>query len=93
MLKIIFATIFLIAANPVFAESVCYTVEGMTCLTCPLTVKAAIKKLNGINNVKVSLEERNAVIEFDSKKSNSTQIEKAIDDTGYKASPLKCTKQ
>lgn len=73
-----------------WAERACFEVQGMTCATCPLTVKAAVKKLKGIGEVTASLKEKNAVIDFDSQKINAAEIKKAIDDVGYKAIPQEC---
>lgn len=95
MKKIIFAML-VISSSGVFssawAEKACFEVQGMTCATCPLTVKATVKKLKGIREVKASLEEKNTVVDFDSQKINATEIKKAIDGTGYKAVPQECKK-
>lgn len=78
--------------NLALADQACFQVEGMTCATCPVTVKAAVKKLKGINEIKTSLEEKNAVVDFDSQKINADEIQKAIDGTGYKATSQECKK-
>lgn len=80
------------AFSPAWADKACFEVQGMTCATCPLTVKTAIKKLKGINNVKTSLEEKNAIVDFDVQKINSSEIKKAIENSGYKAVPQECKK-
>lgn len=93
MKKIIFATFILIALGPmnsVRAETACFEVQGMTCATCPITVKAAVKKLKGINAVTASLEEKNAVVDFDSQKTIAIEIKNAIDRVGYKATSQEC---
>jgi mercuric ion transport protein len=61
-----------------------FTISGMTCASCEEHVNHEVKKLNGIVNSKVSYENGNAVIEFDKTKTNETEIEKAINSTGYK---------
>lgn len=76
--------------GPAWAEKACFEVQGMTCATCPLTVKAAVKKLIGIREVTASLQEKNAVVDFDSRKINAAEIKKAIDSVGYKAIPQEC---
>lgn len=80
------------AIGPAWAEQACFDVQGMTCATCPLTVKAAIKKLKGIAEVSASLKENSAVVDFDSQKTNATEIKQAIDGVGYKATPKACKK-
>ncbi|RME14158.1 MAG: heavy-metal-associated domain-containing protein [Bdellovibrio sp.] len=69
----------------------CYRVEGMTCATCPLTVKASVKKLDGIFSVEASLENKSASVEYDPQKTNVETIKKKIDSIGYKAIPKKCS--
>lgn len=81
-----------IAFSPTWADKACFEVQGMTCATCPVTVKAAVKKLKGINDVKTSLEEKNAVVDFDVQKTNSSEIKRAIENSGYKAIPQECKK-
>lgn len=73
-----------------WAEKACFEVQGMTCATCQLTVRAAVKKLKGIGEVNASLQEKNAVVDFDSQKINAAEIKKAIDSVGYKAIPQEC---
>ena len=46
-------------------------------------VNHEVNKLNGIVNSKASYENGNAIIEFDQTKTNETEIEKAINSTGY----------
>jgi len=66
-----------------------FTISGMTCASCEEHVNHEVNKLNGIVNSKASYENGNAVIEFDRTKSNETEIEKAINSTGYKVTDKK----
>jgi len=66
-----------------------FTISGMTCGSCEEHVKHEVNKLNGIVDTKVSYENGNAIIEFDKSKSNETEIEKAINATGYKVTDKK----
>lgn len=72
------------------ADKACYDVQGMTCATCGVTVKAAIKKLNGIQEAKASVEKKNAVVQFDPNQTSVEAIEKVIDETGFKATVKEC---
>lgn len=56
----------------------------MTCTGCEEHVNHEINKLNGIVRSKASYENGNAIVEFDKTKTNETEIEKAINATGYK---------
>jgi copper chaperone CopZ len=66
-----------------------FTISGMTCASCEEHVKHEVNKLNGIVDTKASYENGNAIIEFDESKSNETEIEKAINSTGYKVTDKK----
>jgi copper chaperone CopZ len=66
-----------------------FKISGMTCAGCEKHVNHEINKLNGIVNSKASYENGNAIIEFDRTKTNQTEIEKAINSTGYKVTEKK----
>ena len=66
-------------------QKVEFTIKGMTCSGCEHHVKTEISKLKGIVEVVVSYDKGNAVVKFDSKKTNIQEIEKAINSTGYKS--------
>ena len=66
-----------------------FKISGMTCASCEENVNHEVNKLNGIVNSKASYENGNAVIEFDKTKTNETEIEKAINSTGYKVTHKK----
>ncbi|PIU01041.1 MAG: hypothetical protein COT74_00625 [Bdellovibrionales bacterium CG10_big_fil_rev_8_21_14_0_10_45_34] len=74
------------------AHEACFTVQGMTCATCGLTLKSAVKKLKGIQEVRPSVEKGDAIIQFNGQEVNARAIQKAIDDVGYKATPKECKK-
>jgi copper chaperone CopZ len=66
-----------------------FKISGMTCASCEENVNHEVNKLNGIINSKASYENGNVVIEFDKSETNETEIKKAINSTGYKASDKK----
>lgn len=61
-----------------------FKIGGMTCASCEAHVDHEVNKLDGIVNSKTSYENGNAIIEFDSTRTSETEIEKAINATGYK---------
>lgn len=73
-------------------KNACFNVEGMTCASCAVTTKVAVKKLNGIKHIKVSFDEKSAVIKYDDALTSSDEIKKKIDSVGYKATSEKCDK-
>ena len=60
-------------------------VEGMSCNSCVANVKSTLKPMEGVEKVAVSLAERNATISYDPRKVTPEQVQKAINDLGYKA--------
>lgn len=66
-----------------------FKISGMTCVSCEEHVNHKVNKLNGIVNSKASYENGNAIVEFDQTKTNETEIEKAINSTGYKVTDKK----
>lgn len=66
-----------------------FKINGMTCASCAEHVNHEVNKLNGIVNSKASYENGNAIIKFDITKTNETEIEKAINATGYKVTDKK----
>lgn len=65
-----------------------FEISGMTCASCEEHVNHEINKLDGIVNSNASYENGNAIIEFDKTKTNVTEIEKAINATGYKVTDI-----
>lgn len=64
-------------------KSIEFTIKGMTCASCEEHVNHEVNKLNGIVTSQVSYENGNAIIEFDQTKTKESEIEKAINSTGY----------
>ncbi len=58
-------------------------VNGMTCNHCKMSVENALKRLDGVNSVEVSLENKNVTVEFDNSKIGLDALKEAIDDTGF----------
>jgi len=60
-----------------------FKISGMYCGACAEHVKHEVNKLSGIIKADASYENANAQIQFDATKTNLTQIENAINSTGY----------
>ncbi|MFZ5541273.1 MAG: mercury resistance system periplasmic binding protein MerP [Pseudomonadota bacterium] len=74
------------AAAPAAAErTATLAVDNMTCAACPITVKKAMSKVDGVTKVEVSYEKREAVVRFDDAKTSLQAIAKASADAGYPA--------
>lgn len=64
-------------------------VKGMTCSTCPITVRAVLKKLPGVEEAKVDGEKHIASVKFDSTRVSPEAIAKAVTEAGFPAVPRK----
>jgi copper chaperone CopZ len=69
-------------AEPVAME---LSIEGMTCNGCVGTVESSVKQMGeGIVSVKVSLDDANAIIEYNPEEVKPKKIKEAIELNGYK---------
>ena len=65
-------------------KRITFTVDGMTCASCAKSVESKLRELKGVQTVDVSYEKGRADIEFDPSTITVGQLEKAIQDAGYK---------
>ena len=65
-------------------ETKTYSVEGMTCQGCVSSVESKLGKIDGVQTYEVNLEIGEAVVEFDTEKVKSEDIEKEFEGTSYK---------
>lgn len=66
-------------------ESIIIPVEGMTCISCELTVSSALRKIDGVIRATASAKEGKAEAVFDPNKTDLAQLMEAINSTGFKA--------
>jgi mercuric ion binding protein len=55
----------------------------MTCSACPITVKAALNRVEGVTSVDVRYEERDATVTFDDEKTTVEALTQATTNAGY----------
>ncbi|MHA1198827.1 MAG: heavy-metal-associated domain-containing protein [Candidatus Heimdallarchaeaceae archaeon] len=60
-------------------------IEGMTCGHCQMTVANALKKVSGVKEVEVNLENSSAKILYKPGKTTDEKLIKAVEESGYKA--------
>jgi mercuric ion binding protein len=88
-MKKLFASLVLVAVvAPVWAatQTVTLVVPGMTCAACPITVKKALSKVEGVSKTDVNFDKREAVVTFDDAKTSVQKLTKATEDAGYPSS-------
>jgi copper chaperone CopZ len=67
--------------------TVTLTIEGMTCAGCAASVKLAAKRIEGVGDAVIDLDEGTAVVTYDPGKTTPETIARAItEETGFKAS-------
>lgn len=91
-MNMLYASIVLAAvATPVAAatQTVTLSVPGMTCAVCPITVKKALSRVEGVSKTEVTFEKREAKVTFDDAKTSAQALTKATEDAGYPASVKK----
>lgn len=64
-------------------ENVKLNVSGMSCGHCVKSVEGSVGKLEGVNEVKVHLEDGKVDVAFNPEKVSLDKIKETIDDQGY----------
>ncbi|GAB4355378.1 MAG: mercury resistance system periplasmic binding protein MerP [Immundisolibacter sp.] len=75
-------------ATPTWAaiQTVTLSVPGMTCAACPITVKKALSKVDGVLKAEVSYEKLEAIVTFDDAKTSVEALTRATANVGYPSS-------
>ena len=90
-MRYLLASIVFMIAVPGCADtqSVTLSVPGMSCPACPITVKRALTRVDGVIEVEVSFERREAVVTFDDDKTDVQALTRATENAGYPSSLAK----
>lgn len=64
-------------------QTVTLDVPGMTCSACPITVKKALMKVEGVQQVKTDFDKKEAVVTFDNAKTSTAKLSSASSNAGY----------
>ncbi|XP_038063092.1 copper-transporting ATPase 1-like isoform X2 [Patiria miniata] len=74
------------ASPPVGSRaSVTIHVEGMTCISCVRSIEGRLSAFDGVHKINVSLEKKEARIEFDPKRTTAEKLREGIEDMGFDA--------
>ena len=70
---------------PVLAADrvVTLSVPGMTCPACPITVKTALFRVDGVEKIDVAFEQREVVVTFNDSKTSTQRLTQATRNAGY----------
>lgn len=64
-------------------QTVTLSVPGMTCATCPITIKKALSKVDGVSKIEVDYATKLAVVTFDDAKTSIQTLKTATTGVGY----------
>jgi mercuric ion binding protein len=62
-----------------------FTVDNMTCATCPLSVRTAMGRVAGVESVVVDFDAAAAVVVYDDSVTTAEQVAQASTDIGFPA--------
>ncbi len=65
------------------SQTVTLSVPSMTCSTCPITVRKALSRVDGVLDVKVTWEPKEAVVTYDDRKTTVEVLLTATANSGY----------
>ena len=69
-------------------QTVSMSVERMTCALCPLTIRKAMERVDGVQHVDVDYDTKTATVTFDDTKTTAADIAQASTDVGYPSKPV-----
>ena len=78
-------TVLFALSSPLWAapKSVTLAVQGMTCPTCPVTIKKALMKEQGVASATVRYEKKELIVSFDDAKTTPEAIMKSTAAVGF----------
>ncbi len=83
-----YAALFLTLSVAKAAErSVILSLENMTCATCPIAVRTAIRRVAGVKDVTVDFDRKIAVVFFDDTRTTVDKLAEASRLAGFPAAP------
>jgi len=64
-------------------KTVTLNVSGMTCETCPITVRKALQKVPGVSKIEIRYEKKQVLVTFDDAKTNMDALVRATANVGF----------
>jgi len=72
-------------ADEATLETATFSVEKMTCATCPIAVRKAMERVDGVQEVKVDLDSKTAIVVYDAAHASINEIGAASTNVGFPA--------
>lgn len=76
------------AAAAAQQQSTTFTIQNMTCATCPITVRKAMEAVPGVSAVAVDFQAKTARVTYDPRRTTAAAIAAASTNAGYPASAI-----
>jgi mercuric ion binding protein len=80
MVAIAAALSFQVRAEP---QTVTLSIPGMNCPACPVTIRMALEKIEGVEKAEISYEEKKAIVSFDDAQTSVDALTEVTADLGY----------
>lgn len=64
-------------------QTVTLAVPGMTCPTCPITIKKSLQKIDGVGDITSDIEKKTIAVTYDDTKTQPAALTQATADAGY----------
>ena len=71
------------AAHAAPPQTATLAVENMTCGTCPIVVKKALKRVPGVSSTTIDFDKKMATVTFDPDKTSSAKLTQATMNAGF----------
>jgi mercuric ion binding protein len=71
------------AQGALHLKTVTLAVSGMTCGLCPITVRAALQHVPGVESARADFATRTATVTFDPRRTDVSALTRATADAGY----------
>lgn len=83
-----------VVAAPAIAatQTVTLHVPGMDCPVCPLTIKTALGRIDGVLGTRVDYEPRQVHVTFDDTRTHVDGLREATRNAGFPSTPMKALK-
>jgi mercuric ion binding protein len=90
ILLLVASTLAVVSANTSEGpdQEVIFTVDKMTCAICPITVRKAMQRIDGVKDVTVDFDAKTAKVLFDSTLTDAKQIGEASSNVGFPATVI-----
>lgn len=96
MNRIITLILFLIATSLIVdvnagsekALTATFSIDKMTCATCPITVRKAMQRVDGVKEVTVDFDSKMAIVVYDASLTDVGEIAASSSNVGFPTTPI-----